>query len=51
MNTSIYTSLLGRGQTGNDILRILEVIGAEITEANIASCAEIFEVKTWVFMY
>lgn len=46
MNTSIYTSLLGRGNTGNDILRILDVIVEEITEANIASCAEIFEVKS-----
>lgn len=45
MTASIYTSLLSRGNTGNDILRILDVIVEEITEANIASCAEIFEVK------
>lgn len=43
MTTQLYTALLSRGNTGNDILRILDVIVAEITEANIASCAEVFE--------
>lgn len=45
MTAFIYTSLLSRGQTGNEILRILDVIVEEITEANIASCAEVFETR------
>lgn len=45
MNTQLYTALLNRANTGNDILRILDVIVEEITEANIASCAEIFDAK------
>ena len=44
MSTQLYTALLARGNNGNEILSILDVIVEEITEANIASCAEIFEV-------
>jgi hypothetical protein len=42
MTKQIYTSLLSRGNTGNQILQILDVIVEEITEANINSCAEVF---------
>ena len=45
MTASIYTSLLARGTTGNDILRILDVIVEEIIQENINSCAEVFEVR------
>ena len=44
MAIEIYTSLLNRANTGADLLRILDVIVEDITEANIASCAAIFEV-------
>ena len=43
MNTQIYTALLNRAANGNELLSILDVIVEEITEANIASCAEVFE--------
>jgi hypothetical protein len=45
MTKQLYTALLNRANTGSDILRILDVIVEEITQENIASCAEIFEVK------
>lgn len=44
MAIDIYTALLNRANTGADLLRILDVIVEDITEANIASCAAIFEV-------
>ena len=44
MAIEIYTSLLNRANTGADLLRILDVIVEDITKANIASCAAIFEV-------
>jgi hypothetical protein len=44
MAIDIYTALLNRANTGADLLRILDVIVNDITEANIASCAAIFEV-------
>ena len=43
MTKQLYTSLLSRGNTGNQILQILDVIVEEITQENIASCAEVFE--------
>jgi hypothetical protein len=42
MTASIYTSLLAQGNTGNEILQILDTLMEEITEANIAFCAEVF---------
>ena len=45
MAIDIYTALLNRANTGADLLRILDVIVEDITEANIASCAAIFEVN------
>lgn len=42
MTKQIYTSLLAQGNNGDQILQILDVIVEEITEANIASCAEVF---------
>ena len=44
MATEIYVNLLNRANTGADLLHILDVIVEDITEANIASCAAIFEV-------
>jgi hypothetical protein len=44
MATEIYFNLLNRANTGADLLRILDVIVEDITEANIASCTAIFEV-------
>ena len=42
MTKQIYTSLLAQGNTGNQILEILDVLVEEITQENINSCAEVF---------
>jgi hypothetical protein len=42
MTAQLYTALLNRANTGNQILQILDVIVEEITQENIASCAEVF---------
>lgn len=42
MSKQLYTSLLARGNNGEQILQILDVIVEEITQENIASCAEVF---------
>ena len=43
MTKQLYTSLLARGNNGEQILQILDVIVEDIVQANIASCAEVFE--------
>ncbi len=42
MTKQLYTALLNRANTGNQILQILDVIVEEITQENINSCAEVF---------
>jgi hypothetical protein len=42
MTKQLYTALLNRANTGNQILQILDVIVESIEQENIASCAEVF---------
>jgi hypothetical protein len=42
MSKSIALSLLAQGNTGNDILSILDIIVSDIEQAGIDSCAEVF---------
>ena len=42
MSKSIALSLLDQGDTGNDILSILDNIVEDIEQENINSCAEVF---------
>jgi len=44
MSKSVILSLLAQGNTGNEILTILDSIVSDIEQANIDSCAEVFEV-------
>ena len=44
MSKSVVLSLLAQGNTGNEILTILDTIVEDITQENIDSCAEVFEV-------
>jgi hypothetical protein len=44
MSKSVVLSLLAQGNTGNEILTILDSIVSDIEQANIDSCAEVFEV-------
>jgi hypothetical protein len=44
MSKSVILSLLAQGNTGNEILQILDTIVADIEQANIDSCAEVFAV-------
>ena len=42
MSKSVILSLLSKGNTGNEILSILDVIVADIEQENIDICAEVF---------
>jgi hypothetical protein len=42
MTNSIALSLLAQGNTGTEILSILDVIVSDIEQENINSCAEVF---------
>jgi hypothetical protein len=42
MSKSVVLSLLAQGNTGNEILTILDSIVSDIEQANIDSCAEVF---------
>jgi hypothetical protein len=42
MSNSIALSLLAQGNTGNEILSILDNIVSDIEQENIDSCAEVF---------
>jgi len=44
MSKSVVLSLLAQGNTGNEILTILDSIVSDIEQSNIDSCAEVFEV-------
>jgi hypothetical protein len=44
MSKSVILSLLAQGNTGNEILQILDTIVADIEQENIDSCAEVFAV-------
>ena len=44
MSKSVLLSLLAQGNTGSEILSILNTIVSDIEQANIDSCAEVFEV-------
>jgi hypothetical protein len=44
MSLSIALSLLAQGNTGNEILNILDVLVSDIEQEGINSCAEVFEV-------
>ena len=44
MSKSVLLSLLAQGNTGNEILTILDSIVSDIEQENIDSCAEVFEV-------
>ena len=44
MSKSVVLSLLAQGNTGIEILTILDSIVSDIEQANIDSCAEVFEV-------
>ncbi len=42
MSKSVLISLLAQGNTGNEILQILDTLAADIEQENIDSCAEVF---------
>jgi hypothetical protein len=42
MSKSVLLSLLAQGNTGSEILSILNTIVEDIEQANIDSCAEVF---------
>ena len=42
MSKSVILSLLSKGNTGSELLSILDVIVADIEQENIESCAEVF---------
>jgi hypothetical protein len=42
MSKSVILSLLAQGNTGNEILSILDTIVESIEQENINSCAEVF---------
>ena len=42
MSKSVVLSLLAQGNTGNEILTILDSIVSDIEQTNIDSCAEVF---------
>jgi hypothetical protein len=42
MSKSMMFSLLAQGNTGDEILSILDVIVSDIEQENIDSCAEVF---------
>jgi len=42
MSKSVILSLLAQGNTGNEILSILDTIVEDIEQENINSCAEVF---------
>jgi hypothetical protein len=44
MSLSIALSLLAQGNTGDEILTILDTIVSDVEQENINSCAEVFEV-------
>ena len=44
MSRSIALSLLAQGNTGDELLSILDTLVADIEQENINSCAEVFEV-------
>ena len=40
---NVYLGMLRQGKNGNEILRILDVIIDDITEANIQDCADHYD--------
>ena len=43
MSKTVVLALLAQGNTGNEILTILDTIVADIEQQGIDSCAEVFE--------
>jgi hypothetical protein len=43
MSKTVVLALLAQGNTGNEILTILDTIVADIEQEGIDSCAEVFE--------
>ncbi len=43
MSKSVMISMLKQGNTGDEILSILDAIVADIEQSNIDSCAEVFD--------
>ena len=44
MSKTVILSMLAQGNTGDQILQILDTIVADIEQEGINSCAEVFEV-------